>query len=70
MLCFDGSRLRILRENAGVSRERLAVAIGRSYSAVVQYESGALTPPTRVLAHIADTLGVPVDDLFAGEVVA
>lgn len=37
---FSGSMLRRLRENSGRSRERLAVAVGRSYQSIFLYEHG------------------------------
>lgn len=61
---FAGHRLQELREAQGRSRERLAGDIGRSYPAVVAYESGRVTPPLPVAEAIAQALGVPLADLL------
>lgn len=61
---FDGSRLREVRIARHLSPEQIAVATGRSCSTVLAYERGRVTPSAASLAALADTLNVPVDDLF------
>lgn len=56
--------IRRRRQAAGLTRERLAVAIGRSFPSVVSYESGHIQPPVAVLVRIAAELGCTVDDLL------
>lgn len=65
---FSGRRLREHRERAGLRREHLAVAINRSARMVDAYEAGDGVPPTPVVAALADTFGVAVDDLFEEDV--
>jgi len=43
-----------------MSRQQLAVAIGRSYHTVVSYEHGRATPPLPMLRAVAATLGTSV----------
>lgn len=61
---FSGRRLRKARLAAGLKREHLAVAIGRSAPTISMYEHGTGYPTVPVLAALADTLDVAVDDLF------
>lgn len=65
MSVFSPALLRAARASSGKSREQLAVDIGRSYSAIVQYESGASSPSLGTLVELADALGVHPGDLFA-----
>jgi transcriptional regulator with XRE-family HTH domain len=67
---FRADRLRSLRLEQGISFERLAVAIDRSYSSIIQYESGAVTPPAPIVERLAHALDVGVDDLLDGEIAA
>ncbi|MEV3988250.1 helix-turn-helix transcriptional regulator [Streptomyces sp. NPDC049837] len=64
---FSGRRLRESRKAAGISIERLAISIDRSAYSIQEYERGRVTPPTTVLAAIADALGRQVDDLLVEE---
>jgi transcriptional regulator with XRE-family HTH domain len=57
------SPIRAAREQAGKSREEAAVAVGRSYSTMIQYEIGRWNPPPEVLARLAELYGVTVEDL-------
>jgi len=61
---FSAVRLRHLREERGITREELAVTIGRSYPSVHQYENGGITPSTEVVERLAGALAVPIDALF------
>lgn len=72
---FSPAKLRQLRERAGLSREELAVASGKSYPSIVGYEAGSINPPIQVLESLADALGTSpreffVDDSTAEAVVA
>ena len=57
------ARIRAAREAAGLSRERAALAVDRSYHAIVQYESGQTNPSSAILLALAETYGVKVEDL-------
>lgn len=61
---FDPARLAQLRRKAGLSREQLAIAVGRSYPSIGFYERGLVVPPVRVLTRLAEVLGASVDDFF------
>ena len=65
MPAFSGVRLRLIREDRGLTKEQLAVNSGRSYSAITKYESGDVVPSGRILGTLAVALGVGVDELFA-----
>jgi DNA-binding XRE family transcriptional regulator len=66
-LRFSGGRMRAAREDAWLSREQLAVAIGRGYPTVLAYETGRLRPPTAVCKRLARILGCTVADLMVTE---
>lgn len=61
---FSGEKLRDFRRTAGISRERFAVLIDRSYQSLRHYESGKTTPPPDIGERIADVLGIPVEALY------
>jgi transcriptional regulator with XRE-family HTH domain len=56
--------IRQARLNAGMSREQVAAAIHRSFTAVVRFENGTVTPSARTLGLLATALRVSVADLF------
>lgn len=59
-----GTKIRELRAARNLSQEKLAVALGVSWSTVNRYERG-ITPPSLNRLHlIADVLGVPVTELL------
>lgn len=62
---FCGARLRQLREDAGLSRAEVAVAVGRTAESVYLYELGRIVPPTRMLGELAAALGCDPGDFFA-----
>ena len=64
---FSGQRLRETRKAAGVSVEQLALTIGRTAYSIHEYQRGRVTPPTSIMAAIADALDCKVDDLLAEE---
>jgi DNA-binding XRE family transcriptional regulator len=61
---FDGSRVRTLREEAGYSREQVAVAVRRSWNAIYQIERGELVPSEPLQAALAALLDVPIDAFY------
>ena len=61
---FSPARLRALREAANMPREQLAIAVGRSYPTIHQYETGGTVPTIDVAERMARALEVPVTDLF------
>ena len=62
---YSPSRVRELREAAGMTVEQLADAMGMRVWTVVNYQyADRVTPPTRVLPRLADALGVTIDELF------
>lgn len=56
-------QIRRVREDAGVSVDELALAIGRKASTVHCYERGVINLSVDTLAAIAMALRVPVDHL-------
>lgn len=68
MTKFSGLLLRQHRAAAGISREVLATATGRSAHSITSYELGRVTPPASVVGLLADALGCGVDDLFTSGV--
>ncbi|MFB9238118.1 helix-turn-helix domain-containing protein [Plantactinospora siamensis] len=57
---FQGARLRMARELAGLSQAHLAGQIAVSPAAVSQFESGAARPRTETLNALSQMLDVPV----------
>lgn len=61
---FSGRRARDRRDAAGVPVELAALTVQRSAYSVHEYEMGRVTPPTPVLAQLADLYGCTIDDFF------
>ena len=61
---LSGARLRAARESAGLTREQLAVLVGRSAQSVALWERGTVTPNVRVLAVVAEALGIQLTSLL------
>jgi repressor LexA len=57
-------RIRILRENAGLSQGKLANIFEIDQPAVYRYESGNSFPPFAVLLKYADRFDVSLDYIF------
>lgn len=53
-----GENIKSLRETAGISQEQLGVRIGKTRSAVSQYESGKIVPRMGVIEDIAHVFRV------------
>jgi transcriptional regulator with XRE-family HTH domain len=60
-----GRKIRELRQQAGLSQERLAEMVGVSFQQLQKYESGHTTLNVLKIQQIADALKVPVTDFFA-----
>ena len=58
-----GSRVRKLREEAGLSRE-FALMIGRSKAYIIQLENGHRNVSLDTIERIAAGLGISLTDLF------
>lgn len=60
-------RLRILRENAGMTQEDLGHRVGVRAPVISHYETGVRTPSLPVFRRIAHVLGVTMDLLMDGD---
>lgn len=63
-----GERIRMLRQKRDIPPSALAEALELSVSAYEAREEGTLSFSARELNRLAETLGVTLDDLFAGMV--
>ena len=61
------NRIQMHRERCGITRERLATMIGKSYASVVAYEQGNRDPDTVVWKKLAEIFDRSVDELMGGE---
>ncbi len=59
-----GMRISYLRNKAGLSQSKLAMAVGVHRPTINQIESGRANPQLETLARIAQGIGVEVEDLF------
>jgi transcriptional regulator with XRE-family HTH domain len=59
-----GEKIRILREQIGITQKQLAQAIGVDASAVSLWESGKTQPTVANLVRIAEVLNCRPGDLF------
>lgn len=64
-----GRRIRHWREQAQLSREQLAIAVGVTASAVTSWETGWSVPGTQRLVAVAEACGVPMR-VFWGDIPA
>ena len=55
-----GSRLRQLREAAGLTQEQLGERAGMQYQSIAKYERGAVEPTWPNVVKLAEALGVDV----------
>ena len=61
-------RIRELRERAGITQEELSVRSGVSRATIWALERGEnKVTTTKTLLHIANALGVQLDDLFLAQ---
>ncbi len=65
-----GCRIQDARQAVGLSREQVAVDVGKSWATIRAYELGTATPPLAVLCRIAADLDVTVGDLLDEQVPA
>lgn len=61
-----GLRIRRLRQQANLSQEQLAAAIGVRQATVSRWEKGAITPRLSVVVAIASVLNVGSDEILKG----
>ena len=59
-----GSRIRTLRQQIGMSQEELAFKASLSAAHLGQIERALKNPTVDTVSHIADALGITVDQLF------
>ena len=59
-----GIRLRILRKQADITQEKMAALTGLSIESISNIERGIFGPKFDNLEKIAETLKVPVKELF------
>lgn len=59
--------IRTRRDEIGMTRIRLALAVGVAERTLARYENGEGQPPLDVAARLAEQLGCTVDDLVARE---
>lgn len=67
MPSIDPARLRAAREQAGLSREYVAISLSRTHRTIVAYESGQACPPGDVLVRLAALYGCTVEDLCSDD---
>ena len=60
-------KIRQMREEVGLSQQKLADSIGVGRTTVTMWETGANTPPTKMLKVLAKVLGCTVDELLNNE---
>jgi len=61
------NNIRKIREEKGITREKLAFMAGASVTAIQNYEKGKQSPTIGVALRIAKVLGVSLDELFEEE---
>lgn len=61
-----GERVKLLREERGVSQRAYSRLLGCSQPRVGRYEKGALVPHPEMLMRISDLEGVTIDWLLRG----
>lgn len=60
----EGSKIRELRKNKGISMKQLGLMIGVSEQAISQYERGLRKIPLENKIKIAKALQVPINDIY------
>ncbi len=61
-----GEKISFLRQEKGISQEKLAELIGVSRQAVTKWENGNANPDTENLIRLAEIFGVSLDELCKG----
>jgi transcriptional regulator with XRE-family HTH domain len=65
-----GQRMARLRKAAGYSQRSLATELGISFRMVAYYEAQTEHIPAHLLPHLADALGITVDQLLGREAIS
>lgn len=60
-------RIRTIREKFGYTQSYIAYRMGTTQATVARWESGAVSPPARVLPKLAEIFGCTIDELFEKE---
>ncbi len=60
-------QIREYRERVGMTQAELAMQLGKTQSAICQWESGVRAPRPAMLLRLADVLGCTVDELLRGD---
>ncbi|MFG2698025.1 helix-turn-helix transcriptional regulator [Kitasatospora sp. NPDC048407] len=63
LLTVDHTKIRVLREQAGLTSQELADRMGVTYRVVVYWEEGRYAPEARNVRRLADALGCATADL-------
>lgn len=61
-----GERIRIIREEKGITQKNLANTIGKDQQSIQRLETGRINPSIYYLTEIATGLEVPVTQLLEG----
>ena len=61
-----GENIKMLRQMRGMSQEQLGNRIGKTRSAVSQYEHGEIVPRMGVIEKLAEVFGVSKHDIIGG----
>lgn len=67
--CAIGRRIKVYREQKGITQEVIAEAIDISLSHISRIENGHTKPSLDVLVQIANVLGVSIDALLCDSLV-
>ena len=59
-----GNKIKQLRQNAGITQEQLANALGISAQSVSKWETGTTMPDITLLPVLSTEFGVTIDELF------
>ena len=59
-----GVNIKRLRQNKGLTQEKLGEVLGISGQAVSKWESGAALPDITILPELADYFGISIDELM------
>jgi transcriptional regulator with XRE-family HTH domain len=60
-----GQKIKLLRQQAGLSQEKLAELVGVTFQQIQKYENGQTTLNILKLQHIAKALKVSASDFFS-----
>lgn len=56
--------IRLLRQQAGITQQELAVTAGTSQSTIAAYETGTKSPTLRTIEHLAGSIGMEMIATF------